>query len=81
MLDLAPASSMRVDETELHRPTEEFAAFCGQLGVGWVVLGTGDAEAKGLLDQVGAPAPGSANAQPLGTTVWNRYRSGPPGRQ
>jgi transposase len=33
------------------RPTAEFAAFCGQLGVGWVILDPGDAEAKGLLER------------------------------
>jgi transposase len=33
------------------RPTEEFAAFCGQLGVGWVILDPGDAQAKGVLER------------------------------
>jgi transposase len=33
------------------RPTEEFAAFCGQLAVGWIILDPGDAEAKGLLER------------------------------
>ena len=33
------------------RPTEEFAAFCGQLALGWVILDPGDAEAKGLLER------------------------------
>jgi transposase len=33
------------------RPTDEFAAFCGQLGVGWVVLDAGDAQAKGALER------------------------------
>ena len=33
------------------RPTAEFAAFCGALGVGWVILEAGDAEAKGLLER------------------------------
>jgi transposase len=33
------------------RPTREFAAFCGQLGVGWVILEPGDAEAKGVLER------------------------------
>jgi hypothetical protein len=33
------------------RPAEEFAAFCGQLAVGWVILDAGDAEAKGLLER------------------------------
>jgi hypothetical protein len=33
------------------RPTGEFAAFCGQLGVGWVILERGDAQAKGALER------------------------------
>ena len=33
------------------RPTEEFAAFCGQFGVGWVILDAGDAQAKGVLER------------------------------
>ncbi len=33
------------------RPTEQFAAFCGQLGVGWVILDAGDAQAKGALER------------------------------
>jgi len=33
------------------RPTDAFAAFCGQLGVGWVILGPGDAQAKGLVER------------------------------
>ena len=33
------------------RPTAEFAAFCGALGVGWIILDPGDAEAKGLLER------------------------------
>ena len=33
------------------RPTVEFAAFCGQLGVGWIILDPGDAEAKGVLER------------------------------
>jgi len=33
------------------RPTVEFAAFCGQLGVGWVILDRGDAQAKGALER------------------------------
>lgn len=35
----------------LGRPTDAFAAFCGQLGVGWVVLDAGDAQAKGVLER------------------------------
>jgi hypothetical protein len=33
------------------RPTEGFAAFCGAHAVGWVILGPGDAEAKGALER------------------------------
>jgi hypothetical protein len=33
------------------RPTDAFAAFCGQLGVGWVILDRGDAQAKGALER------------------------------
>jgi hypothetical protein len=33
------------------RPSEEFAGFCGQLAVGWIILEAGDAEAKGLLER------------------------------
>jgi transposase len=33
------------------RPTDEFAAFCGQLGVGWVILDPSDAQAKGVLER------------------------------
>jgi hypothetical protein len=33
------------------RPTDEFACFCGQLGIGWVILDRGDAQAKGALER------------------------------
>jgi transposase len=33
------------------RPTDEFAAFCGQLEVGWIILDPGDAQAKGVLER------------------------------
>jgi hypothetical protein len=33
------------------RPTDAFAGFCGQLGVGWVILQAADPQAKGLLDR------------------------------
>ena len=33
-------------------PTDGFAAFCGQLGVGWVILEAGDAQAKGMLERL-----------------------------
>jgi transposase len=33
------------------RPTAEFAAFCGQLSVGWVILEARDPQAKGQLER------------------------------
>ena len=33
------------------RPTDAFACFCGQLGVGWIILDAGDAQAKGVLER------------------------------
>jgi transposase len=33
------------------RPTDAFAAFCGQLGVGWIILAPRDAQAKGALER------------------------------
>src|SRR3954463_2011495 len=33
------------------RPTDAFAGFCGQLGVGWIILDPGDAQAKGVLER------------------------------
>jgi hypothetical protein len=33
------------------RPTDAFAGFCGQLGVGWVILQAADPQAKGLLER------------------------------
>lgn len=33
------------------RPSDEFAGFCGQLGVGWIILDAGDAQAKGALER------------------------------
>jgi hypothetical protein len=33
------------------RPTDEFVAFCGQLGIGWIILDAGDAQAKGALER------------------------------
>jgi len=32
-------------------PTTEFMAFCGQLGVGWVILEAADPQAKGILER------------------------------
>lgn len=34
------------------RPTEPFAAFCGQLALGWIFLEPRDAEAKGVQERV-----------------------------
>jgi transposase len=33
------------------RPSAPFAAFCGQLEVGWIILDAGDAQAKGVLER------------------------------
>jgi hypothetical protein len=33
------------------RPTDDFAGFCGQLGVGWVILEPADPQAKGILER------------------------------
>ncbi len=33
------------------RPTEPFAAFCGQLEVGWIILDACDPQAKGVLER------------------------------
>lgn len=33
------------------RPTEPFAAFCGQLSLGWIILDPGDCQAKGSLER------------------------------
>jgi transposase len=32
-------------------PTAEFAGFCGQLGVGWIILEPADPQAKGVLER------------------------------
>jgi hypothetical protein len=34
------------------RPTASFAAFCGQLEVGWVILAARDPQAKGALERL-----------------------------
>ena len=33
------------------RPTDEFAAFCGQLATGWLILEPGDPQSKGALER------------------------------
>jgi transposase len=43
-------------EGAIHRgggqPTDAFAGFCGQLGLGWVILDPGDCQAKGMLERL-----------------------------
>lgn len=43
-------------EGAIHRgggqPTDAFAAFCGELGLGWVILDPGDCQAKGMLERL-----------------------------
>lgn len=43
-------------EGAIHRgggqPTEAFASYCGQLGVGWVILAPRDPQAKGMLERL-----------------------------
>jgi hypothetical protein len=34
------------------RPTDEFAAFCGSLAVGWRILDPGDCQAKGVVERL-----------------------------
>ncbi|MGH2984090.1 MAG: Mu transposase domain-containing protein [Solirubrobacterales bacterium] len=34
------------------RPSDEFAGYCGALGVGWVICDAGDPEAKGLIERL-----------------------------
>ena len=38
------------------RPTEAFAAFCGQLRVGWHFCDAGDPQAKGVVERLLDPA-------------------------
>jgi transposase len=33
------------------RPTEDFLAFCGRLALGWIILDSGDCQAKGALER------------------------------
>ena len=54
-LGALPAKLVFDREGALHagggRPTEELACFCGQLGVGWIILDAGDCQAKGALER------------------------------
>jgi hypothetical protein len=34
------------------QPSDAFAALCGQLGLGWVILDPGDCQAKGMLERL-----------------------------
>jgi hypothetical protein len=34
------------------QPTDDFAAFCGQLALGWQILDRGDCQAKGMLERL-----------------------------
>jgi len=55
-LGALPAKVVWDREGAVHRggglPTEEFAAFCGRLGLGWVILDPGDCQAKGMLERL-----------------------------
>jgi transposase len=55
-LGALPAKAVWDREGAIHRggglPTEEFAAFCGRLGLGWVILDPGDCQAKGMLERL-----------------------------
>ena len=54
-LGALPAKLVWDREGALHagggRPTDAFAAFCGQLAAGWVILDPGDCQAKGALER------------------------------
>jgi transposase len=55
-LGALPRKAVWDREGAIHRgggqPTDEFAAFCGGLGLGWVILDPGDAQAKGMLERL-----------------------------
>jgi transposase len=55
-LGALPRKAVWDREGAIHRgggqPTEEFAALCGALGLGWVILDPGDAQAKGMLERL-----------------------------
>jgi len=54
-LGALPAKLVWDREGAIHRgaglPTEAFAAYCGQLSAGWVILDPGDCQAKGALER------------------------------
>ncbi len=55
-LGALPQKAVWDREGAIHRgggqPTDAFAAFCGQLGLGWVILDRGDCQAKGMLERL-----------------------------
>jgi transposase len=55
-LGALPAKAVWDREGAIHagggRPTDAFAGFCGQLGLGWVILDPGDCQAKGMLERL-----------------------------
>jgi transposase len=56
LLGALPETLVTDREGSLHagggRPTDEFAAFCGRLGVGCRILDPGDCQAKGLIERL-----------------------------
>ncbi|MQA76559.1 MAG: IS21 family transposase [Solirubrobacterales bacterium] len=55
-LGALPAKAVWDREAAIHRgggqPTDEFATFCGELGLGWVILEARDCQAKGMLERL-----------------------------
>lgn len=55
-LGALPGKAVWDREGAIHRgggqPTDAFAGFCGQLGLGWVILEAGDCQAKGMLERL-----------------------------
>jgi transposase len=55
-LGALPAKAVWDREGAIHagggQPTDAFAGFCGQLGLGWVILEAGDCQAKGMLERL-----------------------------
>jgi hypothetical protein len=55
-LGALPRKAVWDREGAIHRgggqPTDEFAALCGALGLGWVILDPGDCQAKGMLERL-----------------------------
>ena len=55
-LGALPGKAVWDREAAIHRgggqPTDAFAGFCGQLGLGWVILDRGDCQAKGMLERL-----------------------------